>query len=300
MSIQNKSRKILFLGLLLPMLALLGCPPPGKIQTQTKQKPGLYGLTGWNGAWMNPSTDVANPIEIDGKVGYKLELAGPTANCVSPSKKWTSYTRIISGEFPPGIYIEEGTSIRGTPEKRGHYIAVVEKYGIRCNDLDYGSMKQELRFHITGSGIVNDGEGKELVSDAKATISYVVAQNEVKFFIKTNYHPSIEVDVNRNGVIDDKLDRSYGMEIHKLLCAQYLIDERSSTQCGGAPSKAKVSVGASLYVFTIPKNELTSQSNAGTVSVVFEISSEENGVWSTTYLPYGTRKFENFYTIDIR
>lgn len=269
--------------------------------TTTKQKPGLYGLTGWNGAWLNPSTDVANAIEIDGNVGYKLELAGPTANCVSPSKKWVAYTRIISGEFPPGIYIEEGTSIRGTPEKRGHYIAVVEKYGIKCNDMDYGSIKQELRFHIIGSGIVNDGEDKELVSDMKATISYMVTLNEVKFFIKTGAaYPSIKVDVNRNGVIDDKIDRSYGMESHKLLCTQYLINESTSTLCGGAPSKARLSVGASLYVFTIPKNELTTQTNTGTISVMFAIPSEENGEWTTKYLPYSTIKFENVYNIDIR
>ena len=300
MTIQIQSCKTLFVCFLFPILVLVGCGLPKPTQTQGKQKPGLYGLTGWNDAWMNPATDVANPIEIDGKVGYKLELAGPTANCVSPSKKWTSYIRIISGEFPPGIYIEEGTSIRGTPEKRGHYIAVVEMYGIKCNDMDYGSMKQELRFHITGSGIVNDGEGKELVNDDKATISYVVTQNEVKFIIKTNASPSIKVDVTRNGVIDDKVDRSYGMEIHKLLCAQYLIDESRSTRCGGAPSSARLSVGASLYVFTIPKSELTSQSKAGTISVMFEISSEENGGWTTKYFPYGTRRFENFYNIDIR
>lgn len=298
MSLQNQSLNAKRIFLLLPLFSSMGCSTPQ--QAKGSKKPGLYGLTGWNGAWMDPSTDVANPIEIEGKVGYRLELAGPTANCISPSRKWTSYTRIISGEFPPGIYIEEGTAIRGTPEKRGHFIAVVEKYGIRCNEADYGSVRQELRFHITGSGIVNEGDAKELVSDDKATISYKVSQNEVKFFIRTDVHPSIEVDVNRNGIIDDKVDRSYGMESHKLLCAQYLISENSSTRCGAAPSRAKVSVGANIYVFTIPRNELTLNSGTSTASVMFEISSNESGSWSTTYLPYGTRKFENVYSIELR
>jgi hypothetical protein len=156
MSIQNKSRKILFLGLLFPMLALFGCPPPRQIQTQTKQKPGMYDLTGWNNAGVSSYTNKTfTGIDIEGKVGYRLEVGGPRAQCVSPSNKWTASIKIISGKLPPGMEFES-LDIKGIPTKRGNYIVILELGAIRCNDFSYLSHTQELRFHIGGVGIVND------------------------------------------------------------------------------------------------------------------------------------------------
>ncbi|HMK27600.1 MAG TPA: hypothetical protein VK483_16325 [Chitinophagaceae bacterium] len=292
------------MGLLFSMTFLVGCSHPKQTQTQTKQKPGLYSLTGWNHAWMNTSTNVANGIDVEGRVGYPLEVAAPTANCGSPTKNWTGYHRIISGELPPGIDIEEASTIKGIPTKRGHYIVVLELYEIKCNDMDYGSMKQELRFHITGSGIVDtklESEKKELASDDKVKISYTVTPNAVKFFIKTNGSPSISVDVNKNGNKDGMVDRSYGMSDHKQLCTQYYLEEEGyTTTCGGAPSKAKLSAGVSEYVFTIPKDELTTRANPGTISVMIKVGFNENDRWTWIYYPYSTRIFQNVYEIDIR
>lgn len=285
-------RYLLFLLFFLIVLIIPGL-------AQKKQKPGLYDLTGWNGAWVNTSTNVANSITINGEVGYQLELAQPTANCISPTKTWTSLLRIISGQFPPGIYIE-GASIKGTPEQRGHYIIEIENYDIKCNDTDYGTMRQELRFHITGSGKVSQSKKKELISDEKVKVWYEVNRYEVKFFVEADGFASIKVDVNGNGIVDERLDRSYGMGTAKLLCAQYLIDETRSTQCGQAPTKAKLKVGSAESVFTIPINELTTDIQMGMIHVSIRIAKETNGNWTFLQYPAGAGRFGEVYKVEIK
>jgi hypothetical protein len=293
---QHYRSTIMFLRCLwLFLFFQVGSGLPG--QAQKKQKQGLHDLVGWNGAWVNPSTNVANSATISGEVGHELELAQPTADCVSPTKTWTSLLRIISGELPPGIYIE-GVSIKGTPEQRGHYIVEVENYDIKCNNTDYGTIRQELRFHITGSGKVNKGEKKELISDEKVKVYYQVSKNDVKFFMETKDFASIKVDVNGNGVVDERLDRSYGMGTAKLLCATYLIAETRSTQCGQAPTKAKLSVGSSVSVFTIPINELTTETANGVIHISISIYTEATG--TRTKYPAGVGIFGEVYKIGVK
>lgn len=278
--------------LFLSACLLAGCATTGKYQPPSKRKaPGLYDVTGWNGAYVSLPAQQASAIEINLEVGHKMNLARPTADCVSPTKKWTNYTDIVSGELPPGVYIENGSEISGTPEKRGHYTAVVEQSDINCNDSYYGSFKQELRFHVTGSGIVNNGESTELIKDDKAVISYIASSSEVKFIFRTKGKPSIMVDVNHNGMIDENIDRQYGMSSHNLLCTQYMIDESTTTTCGGARSNSKLSTGAGMYVFTIPARELNNGSNEAYVR--FSIYFPGN---NTNY-PAGQRSFSNVYKI---
>lgn len=293
----NKTTSMGYRFFLLLLFFHVGCYLPG--HSQKKKKPGLYRLTGWNGAWLDTTTNVAKSITINGEVGKQLELEQPTADCVSQTKTWTSLLRIISGELPPGIYIE-GVSIRGTPENRGHYIVEIENYDIRCNNTDYGTIRQELRFHITGSGKVNAGKKEELINDGKVKVEYEVTRSNVKFFIEAKGSASIKVDVNRNGIVDERLDRSYGMGTEKLLCAQYLIDETRSTQCGQAPTKAKLSVGSSVSVFTIPLNELTTETGNGVIHVSIIISKESNGNWTSVQYPAGAGRFGEVYKIEIK
>lgn len=154
MSIQNQNCKILFMCFLFPMLVMVSCSLPKPTQSQTKQKPGLTYPSGWNNAFVSGDINVFYGIDIEGKVGYRLEVSGPRANCVSPSNKWTGNIKIVSGQLPPGMDFD-GFDIKGIPTKRGNYIVVLELYNIKCNDTNYGSKKQELRFHIGGVGIVN-------------------------------------------------------------------------------------------------------------------------------------------------
>ncbi len=155
MSIQQQNCKPRFLYLFFPLMGLVGCALPKTTQTQTTQKPGLYIATGWNNSTVNYVSKSFYGIDIEGKVGYRLEVLPPTGHCVSPSKKWNAGIKIVSGQLPPGMDFE-GYYIRGIPTKRGNYIVVLELYDNLCNDTYYGSYKQELRFHIGGVGIVND------------------------------------------------------------------------------------------------------------------------------------------------
>ncbi len=155
MSIQYQGNKILFMCLLFSITFLTACPIQKQTQTQAKQKPGLTYPAGWNNAFVSGDINVFYGIDIEGKVGYRLEVSGPRAKCVSPSNQWTGNIRIVSGQLPPGMGFE-GFDIKGIPTKRGNYIVVLELYNVKCNDNYYGAKKQELRFHIGGVGIVND------------------------------------------------------------------------------------------------------------------------------------------------
>ena len=144
---------------------------------------------------------------------------------------------------------------------------------------------------------------KELANDDNVKITYTVTKKEVKLFIKTNgSSPRIEVDVNKNGFIDNMLDRSYALigGQNMKLCTQYLIDETTSTTCGKSPSKAKLSGKEFDYVFTIPQNELTTPINPKIIAVSISIVNQSNGKWYRSFYPYGTRTFENVYEINVQ
>jgi hypothetical protein len=109
------------------------------------EKPGWYGITeGWNN-WNS---------DIDGQVGYKMYITGPRGRCL-PSRSWSANTSIISGKIPPGLYFEND-NITGIPTERGHWIVRLRLSNIQCGGNYYKDFEQELRFHITGSGRVNN------------------------------------------------------------------------------------------------------------------------------------------------
>jgi hypothetical protein len=93
--------------------------------------------------------------DIDGKVGYPLEVSRPLASC--PNDNWTSNSRIVSGDLPPGIEMKEDGRILGIPTERGHWIVQMEKYNLYCNGQSYPLMtfRQQLRFHVSGTGEVH-------------------------------------------------------------------------------------------------------------------------------------------------
>lgn len=121
---------------------------------KTNTNPGFYGVTTW---WNNGSNDV------NGEVGHRLYVDGPRAKCIEckncSAGSWTSNWMIVSGSFPPGLSWGDAASISGIPTERGHWIVKVKLYNIKCNGGDYDaccSFSQELRFHITGTGRVNN------------------------------------------------------------------------------------------------------------------------------------------------
>lgn len=118
-----------------------------KTTSKTVTKPGWYGISqGWN----NWSTNV------DGQVGYQLFVSGPTGRC-EPSKSWTASSSVVSGTLPPGLTLNSAPfTITGIPRERGHWIVKLRMSNIECGGLYYKDFEQELNFHITGTGKVNN------------------------------------------------------------------------------------------------------------------------------------------------
>lgn len=124
-------------------------------QKTTSTKPGFYGVSEW---WNGGSSDV------NGEVGHRLYVGGPRARCITCNNcqpgPWQADHMIVSGNLPPGMSFDNGTSnISGIPSERGHWIVKIKLYNIRCNGLNFDgccSFTQELRFHITGTGRVNN------------------------------------------------------------------------------------------------------------------------------------------------
>lgn len=134
-------------------LLFIGSTAP-KSSYRSKLDPGFYGVTTW---WNNGASD------IDGEVGHRLYVGGPRAKCIEckgcDAGSWTSSWTVVSGSFPPGLSWGDAASISGIPSERGHWIVKVKLYNIRCNGGDYDgccSFTQELRFHIKGTGKVNN------------------------------------------------------------------------------------------------------------------------------------------------
>lgn len=133
--------------------SLFSPPPPTKA-------PGLYGLTGWNGqvAYKTGDSWIASAIDVNGQVGYPLTVYPPTAECIpKTSVKWSASSELVSGKFPPGIGFKQGEhTITGIPTERGHWITTMKVWDVNCNGNFYLGFTQEIRFHITGSGVVKD------------------------------------------------------------------------------------------------------------------------------------------------
>lgn len=123
--------------------------------------PGLYDLTGWNGAYADTGMpDSAGgtgvSIDVDGQVGYPLYVRGPQASC-RPGPHWSAQSYVETGTLPPGIamnYQGEPGTLGGIPTERGHWIVRMRISNIQCNGYNYRGFNQEVRFHITGSGQV--------------------------------------------------------------------------------------------------------------------------------------------------
>ena len=146
---QNKLRKFIGpLALLGFIITILGSAPSQKTHT-VAEKPGWYGVsTGWNDG----------KSDIDGQIGYPLSVSGPRGRCV-PSRVWAAVINVVSGTFPPGITLNAAPwTISGTPtdQARGHWIVKLRLSDIECGGAHYADFEQELRFHITGSGKVNN------------------------------------------------------------------------------------------------------------------------------------------------
>lgn len=137
---------------------LLACADAPRRDSQ--QLPtGMSGLTSWNGwhIWYDSGQGInlAGGMDIDGEVGHPLSVGSCRANC-EPGGNWTANHRIISGSFPPGVDFNSGNAgIYGIPTQRGHWIVQVELYDVMCNGVNYAGIRQELRFHIGGSGVVH-------------------------------------------------------------------------------------------------------------------------------------------------
>ena len=143
-------------------VTIAGCAygPPAHARAQQKiEEPGLYRLTGWNGASSDNAGDAtASDIDVNGEIGHPLTVYQPQAHCVSPTNTgWnTSSAGLVSGTFPPGLALDQNKlTISGIPTDRGHWIIKIKISGITCNNRNYGSLAQVIRFHITGTGQVN-------------------------------------------------------------------------------------------------------------------------------------------------
>lgn len=136
-----------------------GCFPNDNYTPVVKQKkPGLYGTKGWSyGQCYFGGGGLGDCFskDIDGKVGYRLFVNGPRSTC-EPDGSWTSSSVVIdSGSLPPGLSLNSKFHIEGIPQKRGHWIVKLRIQDMYCSGKKFYGIKQELRFHITGSGKVN-------------------------------------------------------------------------------------------------------------------------------------------------
>jgi hypothetical protein len=97
---------------------------------------------------------------VNGKVGYRLNLAAPTAGCITETGShhgnWSVNVQMVSGALPDGLTLAGDGGITGVPTKRGHFYSKLRFSNYTCNGVakNYPDDYEEIIFHITGTGEV--------------------------------------------------------------------------------------------------------------------------------------------------
>jgi len=109
--------------------------------------------------------------DIDGDVGYPLNIEGPRGICL-PDSNWQFHYSVVSGTLPPGLRWNNPRygDISGIPRERGHWVVHAKVDSIICNGKEMlrppdtiwqyrvvppGSHEEwQLRFHVRGGGKV--------------------------------------------------------------------------------------------------------------------------------------------------
>ena len=123
------------------------------IRDETGQVP--WEIGGWG-----PGYQCKNAaIDIDGEVGHGLKVDGLHAICKTDDEfkvPWTASFEVVSGTLPPGLTLNKDSTISGIPRERGHWVVTIKVYNIHnvCGHAHTPGFRQELRFHITGTGKV--------------------------------------------------------------------------------------------------------------------------------------------------
>lgn len=133
-------------------------------------------------SWLN---NLNNGGDVNGQVGYILNLIGPRFNCSG----WSLKVEKISGQLPTGVTLQNNGTISGVPTQSGNWIATIRISNIMCGgfhytlngmtnavarrvgfhdlDLCYSNLsppqpwtggncrEATIAFHITGSGTVH-------------------------------------------------------------------------------------------------------------------------------------------------
>jgi hypothetical protein len=136
-----------------------GCVAPQQRNTYHEPtEPGFYNIKGWGYSYVyfanKDSEGKAGDIDSDGTVGHPYTLGGPTTLAI-PTHHWTATATIQSGTLPPGLTMNDDFSISGIPTERGHWIVTLHLADMITNGVTYYGFTQQVRFHITGSGEVN-------------------------------------------------------------------------------------------------------------------------------------------------
>lgn len=143
------------------IVVLISC---AKTAPEPVRTPGIYGVIGWKGSTCFDQEMSCTDVDYDLQVGYPMTLQGPEVNCY-PNWRWESTpTTIESGTLPPGMKFVHGRwgggyggmveSITGIPTERGHWIVKLRMGTILCNGDTYKGYVQDVRFHVTGTGVV--------------------------------------------------------------------------------------------------------------------------------------------------
>lgn len=111
--------------------------------------------------------------------------------------------------------------------------------------------------------------------------------------------PLIDVDVNQNGRVDGRVDRSYGLDSEGAFCAVYFLRDGVSG-CGDAPSAGFVDVDQGAegrrVAFVVPRRELSA--DVATARVTFGICHGANSACDR--FPADSPGFTKSYMIPIR
>ena len=120
----------------------------------------MHCVSGWGGLGTVESGSAG--FDANGEVGHPLNVKGLSSLYLTDHSgnaiKWSAEWEVTEGSFPPGIHFNNDSSIGGIPTERGHWIVTLRAYNLQMAACAEGpnppSFKQQIRFHISGTGKV--------------------------------------------------------------------------------------------------------------------------------------------------
>jgi hypothetical protein len=213
------------------------------------------------------------PLDSEGVFTVRLSKKSQTISLVVDAPGYKDYRRLVP------------------PSRTGSEPITLVAMGPDGNTIPAPNGKPEPGAFQPNRVLLN--ETVTLFANGAITVLFQNLQDTVRLSIETpqNVFPSVDVDVNANGIVDPGVDTYYGLTETGQACAGFLVSATASTRCGQFQSSAALQFTrldtVNKTIWTIPKSEIQ-QHPETFIQFVVVFSSPGAPAWAFPSLPFNS------------